>query len=120
MNTSFNRSKNISNPINSSPSTIISYLFGCEFLIGVILNSITIIVCVKSPLLKKPSFVITSFLALANILLLCLTAFEKFVQFIIPSLVNNLVWCKTNLFFEVFCYNWCAWLLVSNYSITIY
>ena len=103
----------------SSFNSVMNNLFGCEFFIGVVLNSFTIIICLRSSLIKKPSFIITAFIGLANIILLSFRGFGKFIQNIYPDAQSNLVWCKISLFSEVFSYNWSGWLLVSNFVLTI-
>ena len=121
MNNFTNNSRNQSSTNKIAMFDLVSnYLFGCEFFIGVILNSFTKVICLRNSLIKKPSFIITAFIGLANIILLTFTAFGKFMLNIYPKAQNyNLAWCKISLFFEIFTYNWCAWLLVSNFVLTI-
>lgn len=103
----------------SSFNSVMNYLFGCEFFIGVVLNSFTIIICLRSSLIKKPSFIITAFIGLANIILLSFRGFGKFIENIYPNAQSNLAWCKISLFSEVFSYNWSGWLLVSNFVLSL-
>lgn len=93
---------------------VYSVFFGIEFLIGVVLNALTIAVCLRKSLRKTPSFIISGFIGLSSIILLAMTALPTFLDQITPySFKANLIWCKLSLFFQIFSYNWAGWLLVT-------
>ena len=101
---------------NDSLSTVTNYLYGVEFMIGIILNPLTILICCRKSLRKTPSFVVTTFIALLNSVLLLTTALPSFIgQFLSSPLNSNLYWCKLSLYFGIVTSNWDAWLLVSLY-----
>ena len=114
-------SNNTSNANNHGPgpgpdsTEFINYLYGVEFMIGIILNPLTILICCRKSLRKTPSFVITAFIALVNTILLSTTALPSFFgHFLSSSLNSNLVWCKLSLYFGIVTSNWIAWLLVKD------
>ena len=104
------------NANNHGPDSteFINYLYGAQFMIGIILNPLTILICCRKPLRKTPSFVVTAFIALLNTVLLITTALPSFIgHFLTYSLNSNLAWCKLSLYFGIVTSNWIAWLLVS-------
>lgn len=112
---------------NDNQTTIINYLYGVEFIIGTILNTLTlIVVCARKSLRNASSFVFVGFIAAANLIIMFTNAMPKFVQELASSDWNssNLPWCKVSLFFQIFSFNWSAWLLVSilvkTYMISIH
>lgn len=101
---------------NSNDYSTYNYIYGVEFIIGTILNSFTIIVCMRKTLRKIPSFVIVTWIAIANLVILITTSMPNFVQQLTSSNWNNnnLPWCKVSFFFQIFSYSWSAWLLVKT------
>lgn len=116
MNASYNDSDinyhwNQSQP-NNSRTEVLNYLFGCEFFVGLMLNSLLIIVCLQRSLRSKPTFIITTFIGFANIIILSMNSLPNFTGSGLSFV--NLAWCKLSLFFQIFSYNWGSWLLVSD------
>lgn len=113
---SSNFSSNFSNASLSdeNPFPIYNYIKGAEFIVGLILNCLTIFVCVLSQQLRQtPCFIIAIFISVSNIIILSTTSLPDFVdQLTTLSFDSNLAWCKMSYFFEMFSYNWAAWLLV--------
>lgn len=101
--------------INSNQTSILNYLYGAEFIIGTILNTLTlIVVCSRKSLRNASSFVFVAFIAAANLIIMLTNAMPNFVQELTSSdwNSNSLAWCKVSLFFQIFSFNWSAWLLV--------
>lgn len=95
-------------------ASVFNIFYGAEFIVGTILNALTIIVCMRNSLRKIPSFVIVTSIAIANLLILNLAIMPSFIEPLtgINWGWSNLVWCKFELFFNVFTYNLSGWLLV--------
>lgn len=102
--------------------TVFDNIYGVESLLGSVLNVTTIVVCCTKSLRKIPSFIIILFISLSNITILLTTGLPYLVEYYtsVDFTSTNLIWCKLNLFFQIFSYNWSSWLLVKIKLSTFY
>lgn len=99
---------------NGYISLIFICLYGVELILGTSLNVLTIVVCMRKSLRKTSSFVIATFVAIANLLVLIMVVMPNFIEPLTGLNWEsvNLVWCKSSAFFFILSYNWSGWLLV--------
>lgn len=104
----------IPNVLNLDFITIIGYLYGADFLLGIMLNILTIFVCNGKDLSKKNSFFILSCFSFTNIIMLCTVALPLFLNSLLNSLLEyqSLIWCKLSLFFYCFSFQFSSWIIV--------
>ena len=85
------------------------------FIIGIILNSVSIIVCTRKRLWKTPTFVFIAFMSFMNTVVLYYGSVSTFYQGFTNEFIANEIFffCKTGLYSQVVSLQSSSWFLVS-------
>lgn len=101
---------------------ILSIIDAVQFVFASFFNVLLIFICFRSTKLNKvPVFIFMSFFSISNLVYLFGVSLIWFINFIfgLNLETNSWIWCKLNLFIQMFTYHWLSFILAS-FSLSFY
>lgn len=95
---------------------IMSILYGLQFIVASVLNSLIIIAFLRSNTLQKvPTSILVSLVSFINLVQLFGVSLIWFINLIFDLHLetNSWTWCKFNSFFQLFTFHWFSFIFVS-------
>lgn len=93
-----------------------SILYGFQFIVATVLNSLIIIAFLRSNALQKvPTSILVSLVSFINLIQLFGISLIWFINLIFNLRLetNSWTWCKFNSFFQLFTFHWFSFIFVS-------